>query len=94
MLGIVHGLVFKENTSPPSQPYHILIEFDDYRGSSAVENQRRHIVPIVAETIQFDARYEKSGSRVQFPLVLDWAIAIHNSQRIDTEKSDFGNWKC
>ena len=54
-LGIVRGLMFKENTSLPSRPYCILVEFDDFRGPSAVENLNRYIVPIVPETVQFDA---------------------------------------
>ena len=74
-LGTVRGLVFHANAS---QPYCILVEFDDYTGPSVVEG--RNIIPIVTETVPFDPRSGKTGSRQQFPLVLGWAITIHKSQ--------------
>ena len=60
-LGTVRGLVFNENTHPPAQPYCILVEFDEYQGSSVMEGRR--IVPIVTETIPIDARCGKQDSR-------------------------------
>lgn len=87
-LGTVRGLVFNENTRPPSQPYCIIVEFDEYEGPSAVEGCR--IVPIIAETVPFDARCGKEGSRQQFPLVLGWAITIHKSQGLTLRKVVLG----
>ena len=48
-LGTVRGLVMRDNVS---QPYCILVEFDDYQGPSVVEGWM--IVPIIAETVQFE----------------------------------------
>jgi len=87
-LGTVRGLVFGENTAPPSQPYCVLVEFDDYQGPSAAEGRR--IVPIVPETVTFDARCGSSGSRQQFPLVLGWAITIHKSQGLTLKQVVLG----
>ena len=78
-LGTVQGFVFSDNVKPPSLPLCVLVEFDDYKGPSAA-GQGQSIVPIIAETIQFDPKSRKTGSRRQIPLILGWSITIHKSQ--------------
>jgi hypothetical protein len=67
-LGTVKGLLFRQGLKPPSQPYCVLVEFDDYSGPSAADGHR--LVPIVPEIAQFDIRSGKSGSRRQ--VLLCW----------------------
>jgi hypothetical protein len=77
-LGTVRGIVFGDDVRPPGQSICVLIEFDEYCGSSLIPQRR--IVPIVSETIAFNPQYGKTGSRQQLPLVFGWAMTIHKSQ--------------
>jgi ATP-dependent DNA helicase PIF1 len=88
--GTVRGLIYHGNTSPPSLPACVLVEFDEYEGPSAVTNSERPIVPIVPETAEFDNTSGKQGTRSQFPLVLGWAMTIHKSQGLTLDKVVLG----
>jgi ATP-dependent DNA helicase PIF1 len=88
-LGTVKALVYREgNRQPDSLPICILIEFDEYTGPSIVPD--RKIVPIAPEAGVFDPRTGKTGTRVQFPLILGWAISIHKSQGLTLNRAILG----
>ena len=83
-LGMIRALLFTDGAQQPTLPTCALVEFDDYIGPSIVSGGR--IVPIVPDTAVFDPRSGKTGSRIQLPLVLGWAITIHKSQGLTLGK--------
>jgi ATP-dependent DNA helicase PIF1 len=74
-LGTVNAILYFDGSRPSGLPRCVLVEFDDYIGPSIVPGE--NIVPIVPETISFDPQSPRTG---QLPLVLGWAITIHESQ--------------
>ena len=52
--------------------------------------QNTNLVSIVPETVAFDSRCGKSGSRRQLPLVLGWAVTIHKSQGLTLKRAVLG----
>jgi hypothetical protein len=89
-LGTVRGLIYTANRPASSPPSCILIEFDEYTGPSATRNSDRKIVPIVPVEGDIDEDCGKKGKRIQFPLVLGWALTIHKSQGLTLSKVVLG----
>jgi DNA replication protein DnaC len=76
-LGIVRGILFKENEKPPDfEPEIILVEFINYKGPTYKDT---NFVPICRIKMNC-GELNKYFIRYQFPLTVSFATTIHKSQ--------------
>jgi ATP-dependent DNA helicase PIF1 len=77
--GTVRVIKFTDGQNASTLPLYVLVEFDDYTGTS-VDPDHPRMVPIAPLKIAFDFRAGLTGSREQIPLALGWALTIHKAQ--------------
>ena len=83
--GEVVDIIYDENVRSPSPPKAVLVQFDEtYRGPS-FDRKIPRLVPIPVSTFKFD-KAGKSRTRIQFPLLLSWALTTHRAQGCTLEK--------
>jgi ATP-dependent exoDNAse (exonuclease V) alpha subunit len=87
-VGVVHSIIYAENTSPPALPVAIIATFQDYIGPSLVPDAplgTPKLVPICP--VKRDWFSNKTHcSRTMLPMILGYALSIHKLQGSTCEK--------
>ena len=88
-MDIVREVIFKDQDLPPFLPVAIIVQFNAYTGPTfglAYQTDHEHYVPMVPIISQSDI-HGSAFERKRFPLKLCWAITIHKSQGLTTDKA-------
>jgi ATP-dependent DNA helicase PIF1 len=79
--GTVIDFIFESNHHPPDLPVAVIVQFENYRGSS-FDDTKPSCVPICPITVSSQSQSENGfhAERQQLPLRLAWVLTIHKSQ--------------
>ncbi|KAL2500189.1 Uncharacterized protein Adt_25739 [Abeliophyllum distichum] len=85
-MGTVVDIVYAVHCkSPFDSPLAVMVDFDNYRGTSFREGS--NIIPIPPITSNWKVSNGTSCQRTQIPIILCWAITIHKSQGLTLDKA-------
>ena len=82
--GTITDIIYQVNHQPPDLPVAVIVQFDDYRGSSI--NNTSSCVPICPVTVSAQLP-EGIHERQQLPLRLTYALTIHKDQDLTLSKA-------
>ena len=88
--GTVKNIIYEENQKPPELPLCVIVSFEKYKGPWFMGLER--CFPIIPESSQW---YEgtKLVTRTMLPLILGYAVSIHNSQGMTIESVIPFQWR-